>query len=149
MGLSKLDNLYRQMILDHATHPHHHGTLVSPDHQLELANPTCGDVLTVQLEIADGKIKDAAFFGTGCTISQASASMMTDEIIGKTPAEVEKMVMTFSEMVTGKKVDDEILGDAAILEGVAQFPARIKCATLAWKAVYQALSQKGKEDEND
>lgn len=146
MGLSKLDNLYRQMILDHATHPHHHGQLAQPDHQLELANPTCGDVLTVQLELKDGKVSDAAFFGMGCTISQASASMMTDEIIGKTPAEIEKMVLTFSEMVTGKEVDDEILGDAAILEGVAQFPARIKCATLAWKAVYQALKQQGKEE---
>ncbi|WP_057829055.1 Fe-S cluster assembly sulfur transfer protein SufU [Liquorilactobacillus cacaonum] len=147
MGLSRLDNLYRQMILEHASHPHHHGTLENADHQLELRNPTCGDVLTVQVVMQAGKVSDVAFSGSGCTISQASASMMTDEVIGKTPIQVEQMVMTFSKMVTGESTKnvEEILGDATILEGVAQFPARIKCATLAWKAIYQAIENGNKE----
>ena len=148
MALSRLDNLYRQMILEHADHPHHHEVLENSDHQLELRNPTCGDVLILQLKMEDGKVSDIAFSGEGCTISQASASMMTDEVIGKTPNEIEKMVVAFSDMVTGKAETeedyDEILGDASILEGVAQFPARIKCATLAWKAIYQALVENNK-----
>ena len=148
MALSRLDNLYRQMILEHADHPHHHGVLENSDHQLELRNPTCGDVLILQLKMEYGKVSDIAFSGEGCTISQASASMMTDEVTGKTPNEIEKMVVAFSDMVTGKAETeedyDEILGDASILEGVAQFPARIKCATLAWKAIYQALGENNK-----
>ncbi|KRL00120.1 Fe-S cluster assembly sulfur transfer protein SufU [Liquorilactobacillus capillatus] len=141
MALSKLENLYRQMILEHAAHPHHHGSLKKTSQKIELRNPTCGDVLTLEVELKDGKVADIAFAGSGCTISQASASMMTDEVIGKTPAQIAKMVVAFSEMVTGKETDEteELLGDATILAGVAQFPARIKCATLAWKAVYQAV----------
>lgn len=147
MALSKLENLYRQMILEHAAHPHHHGVLDKADQDIELRNPTCGDVLQLQIELKGGKVADIAFSGSGCTISQASASMMTDEVIGKTPEQIAKMVVAFSEMVTGDEPDDvdEILGDAAILAGVAQFPARIKCATLAWKAVYQATKTDDKK----
>lgn len=147
MALSKLSNLYRQVIMDHAKHPHNNQPLPQADHEIELRNPTCGDVLTVQLKIQDDKIIDAAYTGTGCTISQASASMMTDQIKGKTTAEVEKMVLGFSDMVLGKEVPDmeKLLGEAVILQSVAQFPARIKCATLAWKAAYQAIE----ESEND
>ncbi len=148
MGLSKLNNLYRQIILEHSQHPHHYGHLPRADKSLELRNPTCGDVLTVELALKDGKVSEVAFSGTGCTISQASASLMTDEVIGKTPKEIEKQVLLFSKMVTGEVTDedqlDEVLGDASILAGVAQFPARIKCATLAWKAVYQVLESEGK-----
>ena len=101
MGLSKLNNLYRQIILEHSQHPHHHGHLPRADKSLELRNPTCGDVLTVELALKDGKVSEVAFSGTGCTISQASASLMTDEVIGKTPKEIEKQVLLFSKMVTG------------------------------------------------
>lgn len=142
MALSKLDNLYRQVILDHSAHPHHHGHLQQATNQIELRNPTCGDVLQVEVALADNKISDIAFSGDGCTISQASASMMTDAVLGKTPAEAEEMVQVFSEMIIGDhpKLDTQILGDAAILNGVAKFPARIKCATLAWKALNNALT---------
>ena len=150
MGLSKLNNLYRQIILEHSQHPYHHGHLPQADKALELRNPTCGDVLTVELTLQEGKVSDIAFNGTGCTISQASASLMTDEVIGKTPEQIEKQVLLFSKMVTGEKTDedelDEVLGDASILAGVAQFPARIKCATLAWKAVYQALESEDQKN---
>ena len=101
MSLSSLDNLYRQMILEHADRPHHHGNLPAADKQIELRNPTCGDVLELEVKLDDeGKIADIAFSGTGCTISQASASMMTDEVIGKMTAQVGEMVDAFSEMIT-------------------------------------------------
>ena len=150
MSLSSLDNLYRQMILEHADRPHHHGNLPAADKQIELRNPTCGDVLELEVKLDDeGKIADIAFSGTGCTISQASASMMTDEVIGKTSAQVGEMVEAFSEMITKNEDKDyeDLLGDAVVLEGVAQFPARIKCATLAWKAIYQALENEDKAHE--
>lgn len=148
MALARLNNLYRQVIMDHAKHPHNNHPLPQADHELELRNPTCGDVLTVQMKMQDGKIAAAGYTGTGCTISQASASMMTDQIIGKTPAEVEKMVLGFSDLVMGKEVPNQakLLGDAVILQSVAQFPARIKCATLAWKAAYQALEESERND---
>lgn len=151
MSLSQLDNLYRQMILEHAKRPHHRGKLATADKQIELHNPTCGDVLELEVKLdKEKRIEAIAFSGTGCTISQASASLMTDEVLGKTPTEVAEMVEAFSEMITQKTTKDYevLLGDAVILEGVAQFPARIKCATLAWKAIYQAVVEKGaKEDE--
>lgn len=156
MGLSKLDQLYRQVILDHSSHPHHHGTLDHDHdhgdlHEIELNNPTCGDVINLQLELSDGKISDIAFSGSGCSISTASASMMTDLMLGKTPEQAKELVAQFSHMVAGEDeaagdIDD--LGDAALLSGVAKFPARIKCATLAWKAVYQALDTDANNDTN-
>lgn len=140
MALSKLDQMYRQVILDEAYHPRHHGKLEAADKAVTLRNPSCGDVLTLELKVDGGKVIDAKFSGTGCTISQASGSLMTDQIIGKTPAAIKQMVTTFSDLVIdGESPDEAVLGDAAILKGVHQFPARVKCATLAWKAASQAL----------
>lgn len=144
MALSKLDNLYRQVILDHSSHPHHHGTLAESSKKIEMNNPTCGDVIELQVAIQDNVIKDIAFSGSGCSISTASASMMTDAVIGKTLAEAEKLAEDFSQLVQGNDVpEEEKLGDAAMLSGVAKFPARIKCATLAWKALEQAVENDG------
>lgn len=143
MALTKLDQLYRQVILDHSSHPHHHGELEQATTQIELLNPTCGDVMQLQLVIKNEIIKDIRFNGSGCTISQASASMMTDAIIGKTVSEALVLSNQFSLLVQGKDVPKlEELGDAAFLNGVAQFPARIKCATLSWKALEKALVEK-------
>lgn len=140
MALSKLDNLYRQVILDHSSHPHHHGKLGESTSSIEMNNPTCGDVIELEVAVEDGVIKDIAFSGSGCSISTASASMMTDAVIGKTVAEAEALAEDFSLLVQGEEVsDEEKLGDAAMLSGVAKFPARIKCATLAWKALEQAI----------
>lgn len=148
MGLSKLDTLYRQVILEHSSHPHHEGQLENKNNlqEIELHNPTCGDVINLQIALEDGKISDIAFSGSGCSISTASASMMTDVVLGKTPEKAKELVLEFSEMVQGKEIPhlDE-LGDAALLSGVAKFPARIKCSTLAWKALYQALDTKQTE----
>lgn len=140
MALSKMDNLYRQVILDHSAHPHHHGDLAASTNQIELKNPTCGDVLQLDIKVEDKKIKDIAFNGYGCTISQASASMMTDAVLNKTTDQAENMVQAFSNMIIGEPANTDILEDAAVLQGVSQFPARIKCATLAWKALHKALN---------
>lgn len=142
MSLSKLNNLYREVILDHANHPHHKGELVTATNQITLNNPTCGDVINLTMELNNHRIQAIKFTGDGCTISQASASMMADVVTGKTMAEALVMVKTFSDMVMGKKhdpVDLKVLKDAAILANVVSFPARIKCATLAWWALQRAL----------
>lgn len=140
MGLSKLDNLYRQVILDHSSHPHHHGTLADSTQKIEMNNPTCGDVIQLEVTVEEDKVKDIAFTGSGCSISTASASMMTDAVIGKSLPEIEALAADFSLLVQGEEVaDEEQLGDAAMLSGVSKFPARIKCATLAWKALERAI----------
>ncbi|MDR0922059.1 MAG: SUF system NifU family Fe-S cluster assembly protein [Lactobacillales bacterium] len=140
MALSKLDNLYRQVILDHSSHPHHHGVLEGTT-PIELNNPTCGDVISLTLELEDGKIQAIAFDGSGCSISTASASMMTDVVLGKTVDEAIELSGIFSELVQGNEpTKAEKLGEASILSGVAKFPARIKCATLSWNALKKALS---------
>ncbi|MHC5250236.1 Fe-S cluster assembly sulfur transfer protein SufU [Enterococcus sp. LJL90] len=142
MALSKLDNLYRQVILDHSAHPHHHGKLGESTNAIEMNNPTCGDVIELELAIEDGVIKDIAFSGSGCSISTASASMMTDAVVGKTVVEAEALADDFSQLVLGEDVPEaEKLGDAAMLQGVSKFPARIKCATLAWKALGKAIDE--------
>ena len=141
MALSKLDNLYRQVILDHSSHPHHHGSLDESSQHVELNNPTCGDVIHLELITEDDIIKDIAFSGHGCSISTASASMMTEAVIGKNVTQVQELTDKFSQLVQGKDVADlDQLGDAAMLGGVAKFPARIKCATLAWKALEKAIA---------
>ncbi|AYW45706.1 SUF system NifU family Fe-S cluster assembly protein [Tetragenococcus koreensis] len=140
MALSKLENLYRQVILDHSSHPHNHGTLENSSQHIEMNNPTCGDVIHLELQTEDGIIKDIAFSGHGCSISTASASMMTEAVKGKTVKEAMALAEDFSLLVQGKEVEEvEKLGDAEILNGVSKFPARIKCATLSWNALKKAL----------
>lgn len=147
MALNKLDNLYRAVILDHSKTPRHKGKLDQVDAVMELRNPTCGDEIQVQIKLDDNKdrVEDVAFDGQGCTISMASASMMTQSILGKTLEEVNHLYSTFSEMVQGNEPDSmDELGDAMMLEGVTKFPARVRCATLSWKALNKALMNQGK-----
>ena len=140
MGLSRLDMLYRQVVLDHSNSPRHYGLSNEMTHQLELNNPTCGDVITLQLKIADNRVVDARFEGSGCSISMASASMMTEVVIGKTEKEALELAEEFSQLVQGKEIEDiKALGDAGLLKGVSKFPARIKCATLGWKALEKGI----------
>lgn len=142
MALSKLDQLYRQVILDHSSHPHHYGTLADSNQMIEMNNPTCGDVISLTLEIKDDTIQQLAFTGSGCSISTASASMMTDLMEGKTLTDAQALIADFLTLVQGKKVaEEEKLEDAAMLSGVSKFPARIKCATLAWKALEKAIAE--------
>ncbi|AYM01622.1 Fe-S cluster assembly sulfur transfer protein SufU [Levilactobacillus yiduensis] len=143
MGLSKLNSLYREVILDHADHPRHKHDLTTSTNTITLKNPTCGDVINLSIQLDDQEqIQDIGFSGDGCTISQSSASMMTDAVMGKDKETALRMAKTFSDMVMGTKhpqADLDELGDAAILSSIMSFPARIKCATLAWWALQRAL----------
>ncbi|GGE30952.1 Fe-S cluster assembly sulfur transfer protein SufU [Streptococcus himalayensis] len=143
MALSKLESLYMAVVADHSKHPHHQGKIAGA-HQVDLNNPTCGDAinLSLQLDETGETIQDIAFVNAGCTISTASASMMTDLVLGKTKTEVLELAQVFSEMVQGKTdVRQKDLGDAAFLAGVAKFPQRVKCATLAWNALKKGLNE--------
>lgn len=151
MGLSKLNLLYKETVLDHSQHPRHHGQLPDATAHLELRNPTCGDVIDVQAQIEDDKIVDLSFDGVGCTISQASASMMTVALIGQPVKRARELITDFSKLTIGDEISDqadEELGDAAILGTVAQFPARIKCAVLPWHALDELL-EKREVEKND
>ncbi|CAM3062231.1 SUF system NifU family Fe-S cluster assembly protein [Lactococcus hircilactis] len=141
MALTKLDNLYRAVILDHSAHPRHAGEL-EVGCVIDLNNPTCGDVIRLTVAFDGEKISDIAFSGHGCTISTASASMMSELVLGKTKAQALELAHVFSEMVTGKSDPaQENLGDAQFLAGVSKFPARVKCSTLPWNALKKALDQ--------
>lgn len=149
MSFNNLDTLYRQVIMDHYKNPRNRGKLDGDHITVELNNPTCGDRIDLQLRIEDGVVQDAKFEGEGCSISMSSASMMTQVIIGKKVEDALKISHMFSDMMLGKDVDNgefdlDDLGDIQALQGVSKFPARIKCATLAWKALEQGV-QKGEQ----
>jgi nitrogen fixation NifU-like protein len=146
MSFNNLDQLYRQVIMDHYKNPRNRGQLDSSESvTIDMNNPTCGDRIQLQLQVENGLIKNARFTGEGCSISMSSASMMTEAIKGKTLEEALKMSRLFSDMMLGKEVHSEDLdmGDIDALQGVSKFPARIKCATLSWKAMEKGISQKG------
>lgn len=139
MALSSLDSLYMAVISEHSKNPHHYGQLEGVN-QVQLNNPTCGDVISLSVKMVENRIVDIAFCGYGCSISTASSSMMTDVVIGKTKEEVLELATVFSKMVQGEKDDrQEKLGEAELLAGVSKFPQRIKCATLAWNALKKAI----------
>ncbi|MGG0717353.1 Fe-S cluster assembly sulfur transfer protein SufU [Robertmurraya massiliosenegalensis] len=141
---SNLDQLYRQVIMDHYKNPRNKGVLEDDSLTINMNNPTCGDRIQLTLKVNDGIVNDAKFEGEGCSISMSSASMMTQAIKGKTIEDAVKLSKIFSDMMLGNDYNDDIdLGDIEALQGVAKFPARIKCATLAWKAMEKGL----KEDE--
>ena len=142
----KLDQLYRSVIMDHYKNPRNKGALEGNSVTIDMNNPTCGDRIHLTLKLEDGVVQDAKFDGEGCSISMSSASMMTQIIKGKKLEEALELADIFSKMMTGEEFDDEKydLGDVEALQGVSQFPARIKCATLAWKAM-----EKGVKHENE
>lgn len=153
MGLDKLNQLYRAVILEHAANPHHHGAISDPTNEKTLHNTSCGDTITVSLHLDNSdQITDVGFTGEGCTISQASASMLTDVVKGKSKQEALAIAKMFSDLAIGKKdPQEEIkkLGDAQVLTSIMEFPARIKCATLAWWALQRALLDDSGKKEND
>ena len=135
-----LDDLYREIILDHYRTPRNHEDIEAPTCSAEGANPLCGDTVTVSVLLADGRVEDIAFGGQGCSISQASASMMTEYVKGRTVDEAEHGAKAFQQMMTTGEVQDvEGFDDIDALLGVAKFAARVKCASLAWKTLEQAL----------
>ncbi len=136
-----LEDLYREVILDHYRSPRNRGRLEGEGvTDVELQNPTCGDEIHLSLALRDGRIAQVRFEGRGCSISMASASMLTEALRCKTPAEAMALSDAFKGMLGGRGVSAE-LGDLEALSGVAQFPVRVKCATLAWNALLQALGQ--------
>jgi len=143
MSFNNLDTLYRQVILDHYKNPRNRGSLEGDALTVDMNNPTCGDRIQLQLQVKDDIVQDAKFTGEGCSISMSSASMMTEAIKGKPIADALNMSHLFSEMMLGKDVDMDAfaLDDIEALQGVSQFPARIKCATLAWKAMEKGVYQ--------
>jgi nitrogen fixation NifU-like protein len=133
-----LDDLYREVILDHYAHPRNRGRVEPSDIVVEGANPLCGDELRLSARIREGRVEDVKFEGHGCSISQASASMMTDTVKGKSLDEARRLITEFKDMMHGHDPSPD-LGDLLALAGVRKFPVRIKCATLAWVALEQGL----------
>jgi len=137
-----LRELYQEIILDHSRHPRHFGALGGANHVAEGHNPLCGDQLKVFLEMSDDTVADVAFLGSGCAISKASASMMTQAVKGKTREEAEVLFDEFHRMVRGEldeEAEDNHLGKLKIFAGVREFPARVKCASLSWHTMKAAL----------
>lgn len=141
--MSDLRDLYQEVIFDHYRRPRNRGVLPHANHKAEGFNPLCGDRITLYLRIEDGIVKEARFEGAGCAIATASASLMTEALKGRTEADAEALFGRFHEMVTTppgvKLADDAALGKLATLSGVREFPARVKCATLAWHTLHAAL----------
>ena len=133
-----LDDLYRETILDHYSHPRNKGALPGADVTGEGANPLCGDEIRIFLMVRDGLVQDVQFDGKGCSISQASASMMTELIKGKAIEEAHRLIASFKEMIRGAPAGED-LGDLEALQGVRRFPVRVKCATLGWVTLEGAL----------
>lgn len=151
--LDELRELYQEVILDHGKHPRNLRHPADANREARGNNPMCGDRITVYLTIdPDGRIADAAFQGKGCAISQASASMMTELVRGKTQAEAEALFRSFHRMCTEDDFDPEAVPSAdadamerlQVLSGVREFPMRVKCATLAWHTMNAAMKGKGK-----
>lgn len=139
-----LNELYKETILDHYQSPRNRGRLTEPDVANRGNNPLCGDELDLTIKIEDGVIAEIAFTGRGCSISQASASMMTEAVKGRSLAEVEEVYQAVKEMMLGSGStegldSDEALGDLLALQGIKQFPVRVKCAVLAWNTLKEGL----------
>jgi nitrogen fixation NifU-like protein len=137
--MSELRELYQEMILEHSKHPRNYRALDAANHKAEGFNPLCGDHFTVYADVKDGTIHDLSFQGTGCAISKASASMMTQSLKGKSAAEAEELFTRFHSLVTGQSGSPDDVGKLAVFAGVSEFPLRVKCATLAWHALRAAL----------
>jgi nitrogen fixation NifU-like protein len=138
-----LDALYQETILKHYRSPARRGDMEAPDAVITMRNPTCGDDIVLQLKVSGGVIEDVKFKGQGCAISQASASMMSNLIIGKTFDEAAPILARFRDMIHGdaEAARDKLLGDLRALSGVSRLPRRVKCAMLPWDALEEARKQ--------
>ena len=142
-----LDDIYKEVILDHYKNPRNKREM--PDAELSCSknNPLCGDEITVFVHEDDGKVLDVSFLGQGCSISQSSASMMTEAAAGKTRAEVEEHIGAFRGMMAGEvESDEDAFGELVALKGVVKYPVRVKCAVLAWDVLQEALAGAGEAE---
>ena len=137
----ELRDLYQEVILEHSKKPKNFRAIETANHKAEGFNPLCGDHFTIYVDVKDGAISDMGFQGSGCAISKASASMMTQMLKGKTENEAESIFTRFHDLVTGHAGSDgQDLGKLAVFAGVSEFPLRVKCATLAWHTMHAALN---------
>ena len=143
MSFSNLEQLYRQVIMDHYKNPRNKGLReLDGYHTVHLKNPTCGDDVQVQVKIEGGKVADIRHEGTGCSICCSSASVMSQTLKDKSLAEAQEITDNFYEIVKGNEFNEDLdMGDAPVYFGVSKFPARIKCATISWKACEQAIKE--------
>ena len=138
--MSELDDLYQEVILDHNKSPRNYRAMEDANRRAEGYNPLCGDQVTIYVRLQDGRIEDISFQGSGCAISKASASIMTSELKGRAESEAEALFEKVHKMLTGEgETDRQDLGKLEVLSGVCKFPARVKCATLAWHTMNTAL----------
>ena len=143
--MNELQVLYQEVLLDHYRSPRNRGRLADPTGRAEGHNPLCGDRIAVEVQVEGDRLRAVAFEGTGCAISTASASLMTEAVAGQTTGEIAQLFDQFRKAVTGDpKADVEPLGKLAVLCGVKDFPMRVKCATLAWHTLTAALAGGGK-----
>ena len=145
--MNDLRELYQQVILDHNKNPRNYREMPNATSKIEGYNPLCGDKVTVYVKLEDDLVKDVAFQGTGCAISTASASLMTESLKGKTRAEAEAIFREFHDLITGKSDEadaEERLGKLAVFGGVREFPVRIKCASLPWHTFHAAVEGEDK-----
>lgn len=139
--MNELEALYQEVILDHSRKPHNVGVCVAANRKARGHNPLCGDQLSLTLRVEDDTIREAKFDGLGCAISTASASMMTDAILGKTTTEAIALAEKFRSSILESDESAEELGSLVALRGVREFPTRVKCATLAWHTLMAALKE--------
>ena len=139
---------YNEILTEHNLHPEHKHPLIDPTHSQRGVNPSCGDDVTLQLILEDGVIRDGSFIGDGCAISQASADMMLDLVIGRSVEEAVQLKDTFLKMIKGKVSEEELdmLEEASSLQDIAHMPARVKCAVLGWRTLEQVLEKKAEGD---
>ena len=138
--IEQLDELYREVILDHFKNPHRKGELPNAQITAEGTNPLCGDELTFYLALSNGTITQVRFIGKGCAISQAAASMLAEQLEGQTCHEATRLIETMKALMQGQEPDPSVdLGDLEALAGVRKFPVRVKCAALSWNVIEQGL----------
>jgi nitrogen fixation NifU-like protein len=140
--MSELNDLYQELIIDHSKRPRNFRRLQDPKQTAQGYNPLCGDKITLDLKLANNHIDDIAFQGSGCAISTASASLMTESVKGKTLEEAEVLFDKFHSLITSDQADSSGMGKLAVFSGVREFPARAKCATLAWHTLRAALQER-------
>ncbi|ADG79109.1 SUF system FeS assembly protein, NifU family OS=Tsukamurella paurometabola (strain ATCC 8368 / DSM / CCUG 35730 / CIP 100753 / JCM 10117 / KCTC 9821 / NBRC 16120 / NCIMB 702349 / NCTC 13040) OX=521096 GN=Tpau_2505 PE=3 SV=1 [Tsukamurella paurometabola] len=142
----RMEQMYQDVILDHYKHPHHRGLREPFEAEVHHVNPTCGDEVTLRVHLSDDQetVVDVSYDGQGCSISQASTSVLTDQVIGQSVGEALKMVQSYTEMLQSRgqiEGDEDVIGDGIAFVGVSKYPARVKCALLGWMAFKDATAQ--------
>jgi len=151
MNAANVDAMYQEIILDHYKNPHGAGLREPFEAQVHHVNPTCGDEITLRVHVADNQVEDISYHAEGCSISQASASVLNDLVVGKSVEEGLATLDVFQELMQGRgqvEPDEDVLEDGIAFAGVAQFPARVKCALLAWMAWKDAVAQAAAKEDS-